>query len=676
MTSLLIILLALHAVLSAAGFYWLWRKQEHQRAEIARLNELLTSRVASSRAVRAAESAVVSIAQHRTHRSVEPAPFTPMAIPARPTTRRRAAKEAATLSPETARALALSLLAVAPAVGFFFENAAAAVVTSGLAIAAAMMVVALRSTWRVAAWASVLTAGAWAAIGFALGTASAEPVSFAFGLALAGVCGLFNAHLRRASPGVTMALLTACAALALGSQIGVFGAAGAAYAVIVGASAIVGALSLRLEAIHLAAFGAAVIGIFVLSGQDGAAIWFTPSAAWAGALFLAIAAVRVPHLGARGVALAGTGAFAPLGPIFALHDARHGLADPVAAASALLALATMLACILALGAVRRERGLAALRFTRWILAAGAFIAISSASAIALPAHFAASALAIFALSLAALDARFPDRLWRAFAVLAAILTAAFAIGAARALLAEATVWPPAFAAITGLAVPALAAAGGAYLFERNGASRTAAFFEAAALLFALAAAHVLTRIAFAGGATLLQPVSFVEAATHCTLWLAASLAIAARMRHGATNIRDGAARLLAAIGLAGLIVSGVLWLVHAWPAPPQGAWFARLSLAFLIPSVLLWAHWGFWRQRKTARRARVAFAAAAASLAVFLVLEITALAALPLWAKAVLSAILVGVALGANFAPGITQSGEPLKLREKSPSPEATQAAH
>lgn len=666
--SLTLILLALHAALSVAGFTWLWRKIERQSAEIARLNELLTARATPARALRTAEGGVVSISEHAVpHQRYRPK----QAYTHSGRHRRRTAQ---TLSPETARTLVLSLMAVTPALGLFFAGAEAAVVASGLAIAAAMMVVALRPVWGAAAWAAVITAGAWAGVGVALGTPAAEPISFSLGLALAGVCGLIHAYLRRAAPGASMALIMAGMALALASQTGLFSAPGAAYAILVAAAAVIGALSLRLDALHLVAFGAAVVGLFVLSGQDSAAIWFTPASAWTGALFLAIAAVRVPQLGPRGVALAGTGAFAPLGAITALHDARHGLADPIAAAMALVSLGLMLAGVLALAAVRRNGGLAALRFTRWILALGAFIAFAAAITLTLPAQLAAPAFGVMALGLATLNLRFADLPWRTFAAIAVLFALGFAFTAARNVLDESTGWPPLLAVFTGLVAPALAAGGAAYLFDRNAAPRIAGFFEVATLVLALAAAHLLIRFAFAGGATLLQPVSFVEAASHCALWLAASLVIAARMTHGATKVREAAARTLATLALAGLIVCGVLWLASAWPHAPQGAWFSRESLAFVIPSVLLWAHWAFWRKRKADKRTRVAFAAAAASLSVFALMELTALP-MPLWGKIIAAMFFAAAALSVNFLPGVTSSGEPLRLREKSPSPAAARAA-
>jgi len=667
----LLILLVLHAAASVAGFALLWRRLDRQRLEITRLKEQMTSRAAApAQKLRTAEGgSVVSISELAPQR----------VIPARngadapPRVRK---VRASTLSPETGRALVLALMAVAPGLGFFIDGGANAAVASGLAIAGAMMIIALRSVWRMAAWASVLTAGVWAALGFALGTAAADPMSFSVCLALAGVTGIVNAHLRGAMPGATMALAMAGAALALGAQIGMFSAPGAAFAVIVASAAIVGALSLRLDAMHLAAFGASVIGLFVLSGQDSAAIWFTPVATWAGALFFAIAAVRVPQLGARGVSLAGAGAFAPIGVIAALHAAGHGLAEPLSAAAALFAFGALLCGLIALSALRRERGVAALRLTLWILVLGVFTAFAAGIALAAPPQIAAPAFAALALACAGVDSRLPNRVWRVFGVIATLCAAGFALGAAQRLLAETTDWAPWLAACAGIVLPALLTGGSAYLFERSGARRTTAFLETAAFVFAISAANVAIRMAFAGGATLLQPITFVEAASHCTLWLAASLLAAARMTHGARAVREAFARGGAVAALAGLSVSGVLWLAGVWQPAPEGAWFARASFAFLIPSVLLWAHWLFWRQRNADKRARVAFGAAAVSLAVFLSLELTAIAALPTWAKVLGVALLAALALGGNFVPGVTANGERLRLREKSPSPSAPQAAN
>src|SRR5262249_39839369 len=160
---------------------------------------------------------------------------------------------------------------------------------------------------------------------------------------------------------------------------------------------IVGAVSLRSEPLHLAGFAATLIGLFVLSGQPSAAIWFTPVTAWAGALFFGVAAVRTPYLGARGMTLAATGALAPLLGIAALYDSHQGLADARAAGAAFIVLALMLGGLIAAAAQRQHRGVAALKMTLWVLAAAAFAAAVAGSLLAFPAPFAASALAAISL---------------------------------------------------------------------------------------------------------------------------------------------------------------------------------------------------------------------------------------------------------------------------------------
>src|SRR5262249_2433256 len=160
--------------------------------------------------------------------------------------------------------------------------------------------------------------------------------------------------------------------------------------------------------------------------QESAAIWFTPAAAWVGALFLAIAAVRVPQLGARGGALALTGALAPFATITALHVAQHGLADNYAAAGAYLVLALVLAGIVVLTALRRDRGVAAMRFSLWVLVAGAFFSVAGAIATALPTPVQAPAFALGAVALLGLDLRLRNTVWRAFAIIAGLATLLYA----------------------------------------------------------------------------------------------------------------------------------------------------------------------------------------------------------------------------------------------------------
>jgi hypothetical protein len=664
----LILLLALQTVLALAGFVYLWRRIDRMSGEIAQLRRALgAARPAARRTRRAQAGEVTPIGDDA---EFELADATPLVADA-PLDRAARAwglqsegvaqplKNLA-LAPETLRGLVLALMATAPAFAFFFGADASLIVASGLTMAAAMMLVALRPMWRAAAWAAVLTAGAWALLGFALGAAHADAMGYSVCVAIAGAAGLAHAHLQRATPGATMALTMSAAALALASQTGMVGPAGAAFGAIVALAAMIGAMSLRLEAMHLAAFGAAVIGLFVLSGQDSAAIWFTPAAAWAGALFLGIAVVRVPQLGARGLALAGTGAFGPFGAIAALHAAEHGLAAPAHAATAFLALAAALAGIIAATALRRARGLAALRFTLWMLMLGAFVAAACAIVIGLPAALVSAAFAAVALGLAALNLRLPDAAWRTFAVTAGLFALAFAAVSARLLLSESGSWAAWAIVLAAFVLPSALAGAAAFIATRSKATATAGLFEAIAIVLAVAAANLILRLAFSGGATLLQPIGFVEASAHCAIWLIAALVIGSRADAGAKAVRLAAVNTLGILALAGMALASALWMTPYWTVRgADAAPLSRETLGFLMPGMLFWAHWVFWRARGADLQTRLALGAGALLLAAFLTLEAMRAEALPEWAAAMAGAISFALALGINFARGVTNLDAP-----------------
>lgn len=659
---LVLFLLFLQTAACAIGFAYLWRRQQRMAGRIAQLQQTLaalTSRAAPQQRARVAEAgAVVTL---DTGVDAAPRAEAPLARAARMWRMHASAVERAapTLSPETGRGLVLGLMAILPAAGFLTGAAAPGVIAAGLSIAAAMMVIALRPMWRAAAWAGVLTASAWALLGFVLGAAHADPASYSVCVALAAAAGLTHAHLRRATPGATMALIMSAAVLALGSQVGMVGPAGIAFGAIVATAAIIGAMSLRLESMHLASFGAALIGLFVLSGQESAAIWFTPAVAWGGALYFAIAVIRVPQLGARGVALAGTGALAPFAAIAALYGAQHGLADRFAAAGAFAALAALLSGVVALSALRRGRGLAPLRVTLWVQALGAFAALTGAIALALPAPLAAPAFAALGLGLCALDLRLEHAVWRVFAWVAGALSAAFVLVSAQLLLAEAPHWAPLALISAGLAAPALILGAASYVARRSGAPTTAAFFEALAIVFAVAAASLVVRLAFSGGATVLNPVSFAEAGAHSATWLAVALLIGARANRGALQVRAAAMNTLTFGALTITTLACALWLTSFWDARPSTLASARETFGFLLPGVLLCAHWLFWRHRDDALQTRLTIGAGAFLLATFLTVEAVRSPNAPDWAGALIGALAFALAIGVNFAPGVTKAEAP-----------------
>ncbi|HYD86105.1 MAG TPA: hypothetical protein VEA80_01390 [Vitreimonas sp.] len=650
------ILFALQLAATGLGFVYLLRRQRQLEGDVERLRAELAaadSRAAAPRrraqgAVTPVDADVVTLTPPPSARAAQAwrSPGAPLQV------------DAPQALPSKLRGVILGVVAAAPALAFLFGVTQSAIIASGLAVALAMILLALRSDWSASAWAGVITGAGWALAGFVLGVAHASPVVYSVFVAFCGVAGLAHAQLRRAAPGSAMALVMASMSLALASQIGIIGAAGAAFGLIVTAAAITGALSLRLETLHLAAFGAALIGLFVLSGQTAAAIWFTPAAAWAGAIFLAIAFVRAPQLGPRGVAIAGTGALAPLLAIGALHYAGHGLADRFAAAGALVALAATLGGLIALAALRRRGGLAALRVTLWVLAIAAFAALSGAILLALPAPFAALAFAAAALGLSLLNARLPDAAWRSFACIAALAAAVLSIDAAQLLLNESPIWPAWALLVAGIGVPGLLLAFGAAFADRAHAPFTAGLFETIAFVAGVCAASLVLRLYFSAGATLLSPIGFVEAGAHIAVWLAASLVIASRSRRGSAHARMGVATLLGLMALGALLFIGALWLTPYWSVREAAAASAHHApLGFLAPAIVAFAHWVFWRARGAETRTRLAFGAGAAGIAAFIALEVLRGGALPDWASALIAAVSFALAIVVNFAPGVVGHG-------------------
>ncbi len=642
-------LLLAQLALTAAGFGLLWRRLETLQGEVGRLREAvdaLQSRKAAPRAAIAATAAAPS---------AEISMETPHARAARawrlPSAEQREGGGAWKAPPlNVLQGAALSFTAIAPALGFLVEASAGAVATAGLIFAAAMSLIALHPQWRIAGWTAVASATIWAVLGIALGAPNA-PLLFSTGIAVVGVAGLAHAVVRDTAIGAALTLIAVAAALFMANAVGIVGPAGAALGAITIGAALVGAASLRLEAFHLGAFALALLVLFVLSGQPEAAIWFTPASAWAGALFLGIAAVRVPVLGARGVALAGAGALAPLAVIFALYGARHALESRYAAAAAFAALSVALIAILYVAAQRRERGLNALGLTTWVLAAGASVSMVAAVLIALLAPFAASACASLALAFMATNFRWPHPAWRVLACLAGLLSALMALVSLDLHLNSAP-WPTWSLIAFALAAPASLSAAAAHFAKRAKALGLHIAFDLLALTFLIGGLHLATRLVFAGEAAQLRPIGFPEAGTHISIWLAGALLTASAANKGP---RMAAAMTLAAPALAAFVLASALWLSPFWSlrAEPLSA---PQPLGFLLPAFLFGVHWAFWRARGSNVRTRLAFAAGVLATASALTLWLNQSEDVPEWIGALASALAFASAIALNFAPGVTQS--------------------
>jgi hypothetical protein len=547
---------------------------------------------------------------------------------------------------------ALGFAAILPAFGFLLGVSHETIVSAGVLISGCMLMLALRPAWRFAAWAGVATGAIWVLVGFALAVGRTDSVVLSASFVATSALGHAFAYRRKIAPGAVLSLIMGASSLVLAMQTDMAGPPGAAFAGIVLLSALVGAANLRLEGLHVAAFVAALVGLFILSGQESAAVWFTPAAAWAGAAFLAISVVRVPQLGPRAVTLAGTGALAPFAAITTLSAARHGLAGGYTTAGAFIALAAILAGVLILSANRRGSRLSSLGATLWILAFAAAISTTCAIIVAAPAPVAAAALAASALLLIALDARAPHLVWRILALAFAALAALFAAIDAQLVLSESTFWPAWVFVGVGIATPSLLGAVAAWRAQRNGASLTGGVFEFLAIALGIVAASLMARLVFTAGATRLHPLDFVEASAHISIWLAASLMVAANARGGAYAARIGASAALGVAALGASALAGLLWLTPYWTgrdnvlALPDG-------LGFLVPGVLFGAHWVFWRARGSRMRTRFALGACAAMMAAFVTFEVSRADNIPDWLAALSGALAFALAIAINFAPGV-----------------------
>src|SRR5688572_18953047 len=121
---LLFALLAIQTAAALAAGVYLWRRQERQSAEIARLREALAAveqaQVAKSRTRRAAAGGVVPLTVTAETASAEAHPLERAHRAWNLTDAPKVTLPTPGVSAETARGLALGILAIAPALGFAF----------------------------------------------------------------------------------------------------------------------------------------------------------------------------------------------------------------------------------------------------------------------------------------------------------------------------------------------------------------------------------------------------------------------------------------------------------------------------------------------------------------------------------------------------------------------------
>jgi hypothetical protein len=646
METVLLLLLA-QAAMTFAGFVMLWRRLGALRSDIARLSHTVGLLEANATAAVRQPLQKTAAAGAPETRAKPPTPARALARAERRWSQREksspATAAAGAFSPALRRS-ALAAIAIAPVLGFTAGLDAALVAACGLVFAGVLMAMAWRTDWKEAQWASLAAATAWSIVALVFrNDLSAIPT--ALGVAAMAAGGLSYAWRRDLLPGAALAAIAALAALAVATQSTLIGPIGASIGLIVLASAMIGATSLRLEPLFVGAFIAALLCLFVLSGQQDAAIWFTPVASWIGAGFFAISAVRTPILGSRGVTFAGIGALAPMATVTALFAARHGLETPLAAALAYLGVAAAILGVLYWSSLKRR--LEALGVTVWLLALAAGICIAIAIAIATPPAIAASAHAAVALAVMLTSARAPHAAWRLMACAFALFAMISSLSAADHLLREISSLPAWVTISAGAALPAALIFGASYRAEGSGHDNIAASFEILALGLAMGALHLVVRLLFAGESILLSPLSFMEAGIHIAIWFAGALLAAWRARE---PLRMGASLALSAGALGASALAALLWLSPFWTA--RGA---PAPLGFLLPALFAGVHWVFWRARGSSLRTHVAFAAAALLSACALTLWIAHSGA-PQWASALLSALAFAGAIIVNFSPGVTQT--------------------
>lgn len=541
----------------------------------------------------------------------------PMAAPAKS----RSFERSDYLTPELKRVLAACAALLTPAIALAFGAPAAPVAAVALGLVIACLFVSLRTGFAALAWIAAAFAAGWTLWAAADGIlAEASPWS-AVALAALGAAALAHAAITRlAAPGGMIALTVAAGCFALGASD--LNAALVALAAVVVGAALVGASFVALEHIHVGAWVSAGIALYLLQGRaDAAQIWFAPAAAWLGALFLGIAAVRAPRLGAKATVLAATGTTAAIFAVYSIHASRYGLTEPWAAALAFVAVAAALACMLAQSA-RAAGAIEALGWAAFPLGFGAASSFTLALLIALPAPLGATGFATAAGAALLLNARYAHPLWRFTAALLGVGAIVQAIMSLALFLDADTFALAATILCFGIAAPAVLALGGAWAASDR-APVTAMAFEAGAIALATLALSGFVRALMAGGPASASAVTYAEAGLHAAAWLGLAFLLAARSGKGAWLVRRFAAIALVGGALA-VLAAGPLTALNplwgVWREPVAGVAVFNLLLAgYAAPAALIWGAYAFWRGHAAAP---FALGAAAVLTAAWIGLEI------------------------------------------------------
>ena len=566
------------------------------------------------------------------------------------------------------RALGAAGVFAAPALWATFAPPEPALILVVLALTLAAMALSMRAIWRPVAWVGAIGGGAWALAGVLAGTAAGYPLLYGIALTVAGVGGLAHARVDKSwEPGVVLALGVAGASLLGGHMVSMAGPIGASFAMLALCAAAIGASAHRLEGVHLAGFAAAGLGLYLLSGQSGGAVWFTPAAAIAGAAFGAIGAVRAPHSGEHGGTLAVTGVIGPAFAVACLALAGHGLETPLAVSAAFFGLGLVFVALLG-ASQRQKRRPASLPLTGWAFGVGAMGCLGASVLICVSPAFAPLEPTIFALAglgLMTLERRQAWLMWRLGAVAALCATFVTGFDATRQIGITPSPLPGSASLLFAIAIPT----GLAWLTAREALKRapwTGAAFDVAAVFGTAAMGSAIIRFVFSSDALWVSPIGFVEAGVHAAWFVLFSTVTALSAARGALQARRMSALALASSGVALTLVAMILIPTGFWrqrPLMPDALaelYSGQLSsltaivgpvgvMAPMLAAALTW--FVYRRAGAPAWRVHVARAVAALFGALWLTLQATLAWQEPSWAPGAAATFAILAAIGVAIIP-------------------------
>jgi peptidoglycan/LPS O-acetylase OafA/YrhL len=114
------------------------------------------------------------------------------------------------------------------------------------------------------------------------------------------------------------------------------------------------------------------------------------------------------------------------------------------------------------------------------------------------------------------------------------------------------------------------------------------------------------------------------------------------------------------IVLGVMFTAAALWMTPFWsPRQSPAAFISRETFGFLVPGLVLMAHFYLWRTRGAEQQTRLTLASGALLIAAFVTLEVTRADGDAEWLGAVVGALSFAAAIGVNFLPGVVRQRQP-----------------